>query len=133
MFVKKNVSVDEYNLLEHVHNFNIVNVPKPMKYDPLKKELIMEKIPELNISDTYGEEPENVPEYVFDRIRIIIKNLYENDVIYPDITGYNFIEWNEKIWIIDFGDAYHKDGNHRHDPFVRKFIKGYNGWNPYYK
>ena len=66
---------------------------------------------------------------IFNEIRDIVKNLYDNGVIYPDITGYNFIEWDNKIWIFDFGDAYFKEGN-IDSLFVNKFILGHNGWNP---
>jgi hypothetical protein len=46
---------------------------------------------------------------------------------YPDITGYNFIEHNNKLWIIDFEHA------HIRDTFVDKFIHGRNTWNPRFK
>jgi tRNA A-37 threonylcarbamoyl transferase component Bud32 len=50
-------------------------------------------------------------------VRQIIGKLQANNIIYPDITGYNFINFNDKIWIID----------------VNEFVKGLNSWNPYFK
>ena len=47
------------------------------------------------------------------------------------IIGEDFIEDdNENIWIIDFGHAYVIVPNETKDPFVVKFMNGYNGWNP---
>ena len=63
------------------------------------------------------------------RIRniVIIEILYYTENIeYIDITPYNFIEKNEKIYIIDFGHAnYRKAKNY----FLREFLDGLNKWN----
>ena len=66
---------------------------------------------------------------MFSNIRNIIQTLYDHDVLYIDITGYNFIENDNKLWIIDFEHATY---NHprKTDPFVEKFLEGHNGWNP---
>lgn len=51
--------------------------------------------------------------------------LYNHGIVYPDITGYNFIESQGKIWIIDFEHAYTVD------PFVIQFIRERGEtWNP---
>ena len=80
----------------------------------------------------YGDSPKRIPKYIFDEIRIIIKSLYDHGIIYPDITGYNFIECDGKIWIVDFGHAYFKKEN-ANDLFVTKFIKGHDRWNPHFE
>ena len=71
-------------------------------------------------------------EFNFDEIRTIIKALADNHIEYPDITGYNFIEYDKKIWIIDFehSSIFKKTMK---DPFVNKFIFGSNKWNPDFK
>ena len=140
-YTKSNVSLHEYNMQKHIYNLGILNVPKIISYDEIKKIMIMEKIEALNISDFYGEEPFNIDNSLFDKIRTIIKTLYENNIIYPDITGYNFIQdENDIIWIIDFEHAkfrfYKDENNFEHeytDNFVYKFINGLNEWNPEFK
>tara|TARA_Y100000589_G_C26907885_1_gene529001 strand:- start:309 stop:689 length:381 start_codon:yes stop_codon:yes gene_type:complete len=121
-FTKNNVSLHEYKMHKHIYDLNIVNIPKIISYKD--NVMIMENIPEDNISNNYGADSNDVPNYIFDEIRKIIKKLYDNNIIYPDITGYNFIEYKNKIWIIDFEHAYFKDD------FVNKFMDGLNSWNP---
>ena len=87
----------------------------------------MYKINAMNLSDMFGENASDIDEYYFDEIRTIIKTLSDNHIEYPDITGYNFIEYSNKIWIIDFEHA------HIRDTFVDKFIQGRNKWNPRFK
>ena len=69
--------------------------------------------------------------YLFDEIRKIIKILYTNNIMYPDITGYNFIEYDDKIWIIDFEHS--KKQSKITDRFINKFINGLNKWNPKFR
>ena len=94
--------------------------------------MIMEKIDGLNLSDMHGENARDLDEYYFDEIRTIIKTLADNKVEYPDITGYNFIEYNKQIWIIDFEHSSIFEKKMK-DPFVNKFISGSNKWNPIFK
>jgi len=109
-----------------VYNLKLekVNVPKIISYDKEKEIMVMHKINALNLSDMFGEKSSDIDEYYFDEIRTIIKTLSDNGIEYPDITGYNFIEHDNKIWIIDFEHA------HIRDTFVDKFIQGRNKWNP---
>jgi tRNA A-37 threonylcarbamoyl transferase component Bud32 len=83
----------------------------------------------MNVSDYYGETSEHIDAELFTRIRNIIQTLYDHDILYIDITGYNFIENDNKLWIIDFEHATY---NHprKTDEFVEKFLEGHNGWNP---
>jgi serine/threonine-protein kinase RIO1 len=94
----------------------------------------MENLEELCLADKYGENPETIPKLVWDQIRMILKILYyEEGIEYIDITGYNFIEKDNKVYIIDFGDAiYSKKGN-KINWFLREFLDGYNNFNPDFK
>ena len=131
-FCKENVNNHEYQMHKHVYDLNIVNIPKIIKYDENTKTLHMEKIENYNISDMYGENSENVSSDLFSEIRDIIDKLYKKGITYPDITGYNFIESNNKIWIIDFEHSYFTNKNNT-DKFVISFIDGLNQWNPEFK
>jgi len=131
MFTKKNVSLKEYTIYQYIYSINIVNTPKPISYDKATNIMTMEKIPQLDISNMYGDSPNDIPEYIFDEIRKIITKLYDHNIIYPDITGYNFIEYDNKIWIIDFEHC--ECMPEKTDPFVFEFINGKNEWNPSFK
>jgi hypothetical protein len=85
----------------------------------------------MNISDFYGENASDISEDLFDKIREIIKKLANHYIEYPDITGYNFIEYNNKLWIIDFEHS--KIIKNDLDSFVQKFINGSNEWNPNFR
>lgn len=128
---KENVSLIEYNIYRRIESLNIVNIPPFISYDYVTNILSTQKIENMSIADFYGEDFKNVPQWIIDEIRAIIKILYNNGIYYPDITGYNFIEWNNRVWIIDFGHA-HTDKT-QIDPFILAFIGGHNGWNPHYK
>ena len=130
-FIKHNVSLKEYEMHKHIQSLRIVNVPKILAYDRDTQIMLMEKINYMNISDYYGENDANITPELFAKIREIIKTLYDNNIVYPDITGYNFIEYDEKIWIIDFEHANFK--SLLKDDFVVKFINGLNKWNPQFK
>jgi len=96
--------------------------------------IVMENLDEMCISDKYGDDPKNVPKIIWDQIRTIIKILYHQEGIeYIDITGYNFIEKNGKVYIIDFGDAIYSKPMIEINWFLDKFLNGYNGWNPDFK
>jgi len=125
-YTKYGVKQHEYDVHKYVYNLKLekVNVPKIISYDKEKEIMVMHKINALNLSDMFGENSSDIDEYYFDEIRTIIQTLSDNGIEYPDITGYNFIEHANKIWIIDFEHA------HIRDTFVNKFIQGRNKWNP---
>jgi len=131
VYIKQNVSEHEYNMHKHVYDLHIVNIPKIIHYNKENKILTMKKIKNLNLSDMHGENSTDIEEYLFDEIRNIIKKLYDNNIEYPDITGYNFIEYENKIWIIDFEHS--KINNKITNKFINKFIKGLNKWNPEFR
>ncbi len=131
IFIKSDVSFHEYNMHNYIWNLKILNVPKIINYDKNLKQMAMEKIPAMSLSDYYGEEISQVPDHMINEVRLIIKKLQTNNITYPDITGYNFINYNNKIWIIDFEHCYFDF--EKSDGFVNEFIKGINSWNPYFR
>ena len=131
IFEKKDVSYNEF-MLNRITNFLGIPSPKVLAYDD--NTLKLEKINGMSISDFYGEKETDVPEYIFESIRVIVEELLKIGICYPDITGYNFmIDDKEKLWIIDFGHAYVTNPGDKIDEFVSEFIKGQNKWNPRFK
>ena len=126
-YYKKDVSLKEYKIHKYVSNLNIVNTPKIYDYNKTTKVLKMQKINGLCLSDMYGDKKEDISDDLFDKIREIVLALYKNNVEYLDVTGYNFIEKDNKLWVIDFGDAnIRKKIN---NPFLQDFLEGSNKWN----
>ena len=139
VYVKSDVGMHEYIMHKHIYELNILNIPRIISYDYHNKILTMEKVPNLNISDFYGEEINQVPSDVILKIREIIKRLLDNGIEYPDITGYNFIEGYggiPEIWIIDFEHANFTDCSNKkinNYEFIINFINGLNSWNPEFR
>ena len=128
-FTKHNVEPSEYRVHQMVYNAGIVNVPKIYSYDENEKILVMQKICNMSVADFYGEDIINVPHKILNDIQRQIKKLYEFGVCYPDITGYNFVEKDGKVFIVNFRNAcFNKE-----DAFVEKFIHTQMcNWNPEY-
>jgi len=100
--------------------------------------ICMERINAPCLADVYGENPQEIPHKLWKQIETIVTTLYEEEGIeYVDLTPYNFIELpNEKLYIIDFGDAYYTDKNmpkHPNNWFLREFLDGEMTWNPDFK
>ena len=122
---------------EYIYNLSlssngILNVPKINDYDIECQTMTMENIPNMSVSDFYGEEAAVISKELFARIRKVIRYLHTNHIIYPDITGYNFIECDDKLWIIDFEHSDFK--THQKNVFVEEFVhnSNYNKWNPWF-
>ena len=102
--------------------------PAVHSYNAINNILVMQKIDEMCVSDMYGEHMSDVPKSLVDAIREIIKILYDNNIEYPDITGYNFIytedDKDDKLYIIDMEHAKFNTKKDSYDPFILKFIKG---------
>ena len=132
-YVKNNVRDNERVLLSKAWDSGIT-VPRIVSYHADSQVMTMGKIPRFNIADFYGENFEDMPAWIIDDIRGIVSKLRSINIEYPDITPYNFIEYNDQIWVIDFGDAYPTYREESpNDPFVDKFINGENSWNPRFK
>ena len=148
IFTKLNVSESEYKMQLHIYNLNILNVPEPISYDKITKIFKMKEINGMSLSDYYGEKSTDIDSNIFKSIREIIKTLFDVGIIYPDITGYNFIaeyddknEITSKLWIIDFEHArfynrkyydsnYSNNSNYSNDEYIKNFINGLNSYNP---
>ena len=95
--------------------------------------IYMENLEEECLADKYGDDPADIPEWIWHEIRNILRILYEEEGIeYVDITSYNFIEKDGKVYVIDFGDAKYTDYEEV-DWFLTEFLDGENSWNPDYK
>lgn len=97
-------------------------VPVVHSYDAINRILVMQKIEEMSVSDMYGEHMSDVPTEIVDQIRDIIKTLYDNSIEYPDITGYNFIEKDGKVYIIDMEHSKFNNNRVSYDPYILRFI-----------
>ena len=130
-YIKEDVEEREYFIQKYVYSLKIrgLNVPKPVHYNKKTKQLVMAKIHGMNISDMYGDDIANVPDKVFQKLRRIMKQLRQHEILYPDFTGYNFILDNnqERIWVIDFGHA--SFCTEIDDPFVLSICEGEKHWN----
>jgi len=106
--------------------------PKIINYtfDEMGCIILMENLNELCIADKYGDLPHHITKYIWKKIHDIIKILYEQQGIeYIDITPYNFIEKEGKVYIIDFGHARYKQD--KMNWFLEEFINDeLNEWNP---
>ena len=120
-FKKKNVSLREWKMHDFVHSLDIVNTPKIIRYNKTKQLLTLPYLGCNTIAYLYGDEDIDTPIEVFEEIREIIKKLYHYGIIYPDITGYNFIQGQNRIWIIDFEHAEYMP--HQPNEFVEKLFK----------
>lgn len=134
IFTKENVEHNEFALAHLASKALKIKTPRIISFNESTKTLVMTKMKFSNVADYFGDKNNQTPHYIYDKIRKIIKKLYDSGIIYPDITGYNFlIDKKENIWIIDFGHAYVKSPDDEDDPFVVEFLNGKNGWNPNFK
>jgi tRNA A-37 threonylcarbamoyl transferase component Bud32 len=92
----------------------------------------MELIPDMALAYRYGEDVEELPDNIRNQVYDIVYTLYQNGIQYVDITPYNFVEEDGKVWIIDFG---HASNRKRLCPYLRKlFNEGYlYAWNPNFR
>lgn len=134
-YCKHNVSFKEFRMHDYIYNLSecsdgILNVPKIINYDVETLIMTMENIPHMCVADFYGESADDISADLFARIRAVIRFLHDQHIIYPDITGYNFIECQDKLWIIDFEHADFSSAEKNW--FVEDFIENddYNVWNP---
>ena len=138
MTFKKEVSKDSCDL-----EIEIQNIASKYKFSPPVSSLEkvgdkwfikMKDLKSPCLADVYGEDPSEIPEWIWTDIREMVSVLLEQEGIeYRDITSYNFIEKNGKVYMIDFGHAKYVDLTGKIDWFVEEFIDGENKWNPDYK
>lgn len=95
--------------------------------------IFMDDLEMMCLADKYGDKPKDIPKWIWKEIRRILKFLYEVEGIeYIDVTPYNFIEKDGKVYIIDFGHAVYAKADNV-DWFLQGFLSGENSWNPDYK
>jgi RIO-like serine/threonine protein kinase len=92
-------------------------------------EFEMDNIGAPCLADVYGENATDLPNWIWKSIINILRTLYDYEGIeYIDITPYNFIEKDGKVWIIDFGHAYYA---HPRNWFLKDLLNGEEpSWNP---
>lgn len=136
-FIKTGVTFHEFKIYEYINSLNLYFVPRLINYDASSKTLTMQFIKGMTFCDFYGEKFDDLPAGVKNEIRNMISNLYENNIIYPDITGYNFLvqDRTEKFWLVDFEHCFFHGAHsyNEHNKFVEDFIEGKaNSWNSYF-
>lgn len=108
--------------------------PRVLSHNKLEDSsfIMMEDLEAECLADVYGENPDNIPLWIWDEIRSMVTALFNQEGIeYVDITPYNFIEKDNRIYMIDFGDAKYTNGEVNW--FLSEFLDGENSWNPDYK
>lgn len=110
------------------------NIHDVVTYDHLSF-VCMDHVEGHTLYYLYGDNPDNIPEYVWFDIQKILSTLFlEEGIEYIDITPFNFIQTKAgKIIMIDFGHAYytHKNSNGVPQNWVlKRFLAGEFGWNP---
>jgi tRNA A-37 threonylcarbamoyl transferase component Bud32 len=66
----------------------------------------MEDLEQMNVADFYGDNIEDVPENLRREIWNTLWILYScAHIEYLDVTPYNFIEKDHRVWIVDYGHA----------------------------
>ena len=93
----------------------------------------MEDLAAFSLADKYGDKIDDIPDMIWDEIIRILSALYEVEGIeYIDITPYNFIETQGKVWIIDFGHAFYTtEAKKPTNWFLREVLdSNEKGWNP---
>ena len=118
---KIDLEIDLQNWVSKKYNF----CPKinSIKYNKNSVVITMNKIDGETLYEKYSDDPKKIPLF------------YEEGIEYVDISPYNFIIKNNKVYIIDFGDAYwcNKDCKITNWFLYDFIIDGYNGYNPDFK
>ena len=147
-YTKPNVSHQEYRIYKYLANAKFPYIPKLYSYDKVNNLLRTQRINGCCVADYYGDCYKDLPTDIKKAIKEIITDLYSRGIIYPDITGYNFIrDYKNKIWIVDFEHSFcvnnYKQGFIEDDSDILdykehiQFVKGFcfhnnNNWNPYF-
>jgi len=133
-YVKQNVNHREYFMQKYIYNLDIVNIPEIIEYNSDSKIMVMKKVGKDNLSHTYGENADDIPDDVFDQVVKIVRNLVLHNIEYPDLTGYNFIEDTDgKVWIIDFEHSSMMTSKQVNNIHIQNICNGYKKWNPDFK
>jgi tRNA A-37 threonylcarbamoyl transferase component Bud32 len=135
-FSKSDVTYHEFQMYKYIDSLSLPFVPKLISFDEASHVLTMQKINGMNLSDMFGEKFKDVPGNFIEDARRMIATLHVNNVVYPDITGYNFIleKETDKLWLVDFEHSFFRgfSSYNEHNDFVQQFIRGIKSWNPYF-
>ena len=96
----------------------------------------MEDVSAMCIADVYGDELSMIPDWIQEQIVEHLWTLYSCcQIQYVDITPYNFIERNGRVWVIDFGHAYRNRPKAKLHPFLKRIFDTWklSQWNPEFK
>ena len=136
MFVKKFTNVEpaevkrEAKLQKRAANIGL----SPVVHRVTRNTITMENLQEMCIADKYGEQIRMIPKWIRDEIVEILWTLYADyGIQYIDVTPYNFIEKDGRVWIIDFGHA--KENVELLDPYLCRIFDTWKltRWNPRFK
>ena len=147
-FTKGAVFNREGTMYRYLNTLGLPFLPKFYGYDKEGCILTTQRIYGHCLADYYGDCYDDLPARIKLKIKEIITDLYKNGIVYPNITGYNFIEdINKKIWLIGFKHSFgvnnYKEGfeneesdimdYREHVQFVKDFcFANENNWNPYF-
>lgn len=68
--------------------------------------ITMEDLEEMNIADLYGEDIQKIPDHIKKEIWNILWILFScAGIEYIDVTPYNFIQKDGRLWVVDYGHA----------------------------
>lgn len=133
-YVKQNVTHREYFMQKYIYNLDIVNIPEIIEYNSDSKIMVMKKVGKDNLSYTYGEDANDIPNELFSQVVKIVRTLVLHNIEYPDLTGYNFIEdINGKVWIIDFEHSSMMTSKLVNNIHIQNICNGDKTWNPEFK
>ena len=112
----------------------LVNIAPPVYETNNTTYMVMEYIDGMTLAEKYGTDPEDLPNWVWDQIKFILRTLIEKcNIEYIDISPYNFIEKSGVIWCIDYEHAKPYRGKISNwflkDLLTKKHLKE---WNPDY-
>jgi tRNA A-37 threonylcarbamoyl transferase component Bud32 len=96
--------------------------------------ITMEHLDEMCIADKYGEQIRMIPKWIREEIVEILWSLYnELGIHYVDVTPYNFVEKDGRVWILDFGHA--RENVDVLDPYLERLFDTWklSRWNPRFK
>lgn len=72
--------------------------------------IVMENLNANCLADVYGENLEDIPDWIKSDIVDILYMLYMHvGIEYVDVTPYNFVEKDGFVWVVDFGHAREAD------------------------
>lgn len=94
--------------------------------------ICMDNLNSMSVADMYGDKINKIPKHIMSQIWAIVWTLYWTcGIEYHDVTGYNFIEKDGRVWVIDFGHATYRKKKMK-SPYLKDlFNKGcINKWNP---